>query len=176
MRSFFTKDGRSFFIRPASEEDAESIINYSALLFSSTDQVLTTLQEYTMTIENEEIWINGYNQNANDLLKIAVLDNLIVGLVFFNSGSKNKNLHTGEFGVSVHPEFQGIGIGRLLIGELLDWAKSNKQIEIVFLNVFSTNGKAIKLYTEFGFIEEGRHVKAIKQPTGEYVDLSLIHI
>jgi len=176
MHSLYTNDGRSFFIRQATEGDAQCIINYSMVLFSSTDQVLTTLQEYTMTIENEKLWINDLNQNPYALLRIAELDNCIIGLLFFNSGTKSKNSHTGEFGVSVHPEFQGIGIGRLLIGELLSWAKANAQIEKVFLNVFATNGRAIKLYTDIGFIEEGRHVKAIKQPTGEYVDVVQMYI
>lgn len=42
-----TKDGRTFIIRKPEVNDAEKIIQYSRLLFSSTDQVLATLEEYT---------------------------------------------------------------------------------------------------------------------------------
>ena len=53
---------------------------------------------------------------------------------------------------------------------------TEEQIEKVFLNVFSTNKRAIKLYEKLGFVEEGRHLKAIKQLTGEYIDLIQMYI
>ena len=73
--------------------------------------------------------------------------------------------------MSVHPNYQGLGIGKQLIETLLDWARNNKQIEKVVLQVFATNGRAIDLYRTMGFVEEGRHIKAIKQPDGTYVDV-----
>jgi RimJ/RimL family protein N-acetyltransferase len=170
MTTHLTKDQRTFTIRKPNENDAANIIAYSKILFASTDQVLTTPEEYTITVENEKIWINNLNTNTNSHLLIAELDDQIVGLLFFMPNTKIKNAHTGEFGVSVHPNFQGIGIGRVLIETLLDWAKRNVNIEKVYLNVFATNKHAIKLYEDLGFIEEGRHIKAIKQVTGEYVD------
>jgi RimJ/RimL family protein N-acetyltransferase len=162
MNTHSTKDGRDFIIRKPTENDASEIINYSKILFASTDQVLTTPDEYTITVENEKIWINNFNENPNSNVLIAELDNQIVGLLFFIPNSKGKNAHTGEFGINVHPYFQGIGIGRLLIETLLNWSKHNVTIEKVYLNVFATNKHAIKLYGDLGFTEEGRHIKAIK--------------
>lgn len=176
MKKHLTKDGRHFIIRHATESDAADIISYSKILFASTDQVLTTLEEYTITEENEKVWINHLNENPGSNILIAVLHNQIVGLLFFISNSKRKNSHTGEFGVSVHPSFQGIGIGRLLIETLLNWANENVRIEKVYLTVFHTNKNAIQLYKDLGFIEEGRHVKAIKQMNGEYVDTIQMYI
>jgi RimJ/RimL family protein N-acetyltransferase len=176
MNKHLTKGGRTFVVRTPDENDAANIIAYSKILFASTDQVLTTLEEYTITVENEKIWINNFNASANSKLLVAELDNQIVGLLFFIPNTKIKNAHTGEFGVSVHPNFQGIAIGRVLIETLLDWAKRNATIEKVYLNVFATNKHAIKLYKDLGFIEEGRHIKAIKQVTGEYVDILQMYI
>jgi RimJ/RimL family protein N-acetyltransferase len=170
MNNYLTKDGRQFTIRQPSIDDAEAIINYSKIVFASTDQVLTTLEEYTITVENEKIWVQNLNDNPNALLLIAQLNNQIVGFLFFIPNTKKKNAHTGEFGVNVHPNFQGIGIGHRLIETLLAWARDNKQIEKVSLTVFSTNAQAIKLYKNVGFIEEGRHINAIKQLNGAYVD------
>jgi RimJ/RimL family protein N-acetyltransferase len=158
------------------ESDAEAIINYSKTLFASTDQVLTTLQEYTISVADEKTWINDFNANPNALLQVAELEGQIVGLLFFAANRRLKDSHTGEFGVNVHPKYQRLGIGRELIGVLLDWARSNERIEKVFLQVFATNGPAIKLYQRMGFVEEGRHVKAIRQPNGEYVDVIQMYI
>lgn len=176
MNNYLTKDGRQFIIRQPSVDDAEAIINYSKIVFASTDQLLTTLEEYTITVENEKIWIQNLNDNPNALLLIAQHNTQIVGFLFFIPNTKKKNAHTGEFGVNVHPDFQGIGIGRVLIETLLAWARENKQIEKVSLTVFSSNGQAIKLYKNLGFIEEGRHIKAIKQLNGAYVDSVQMYI
>jgi RimJ/RimL family protein N-acetyltransferase len=176
MNEYLTKDGRQFTIRKPSVDDAEEIINYSKQLFASTDQVLTTLEEYTITIENEIKWIEDLNDNPNSLLLIAEMDNSVIGLLFFIPNTKKKILHTGEFGVSVHPAYQGQRIGQCLIENLLEWSRKNVQIEKVFLQVFATNDNAIKLYKTLGFIEEGRHSKAIKQMDGTYVDIIQMYI
>lgn len=176
MKTYLTKDRRPFIIRRPTESDAEAIINYSKTLFASTDQVLTSLQEYTISVADEKMWINNFNANPNGLLRVAELESQIVGLLFFMANTKVKNLHTGEFGINVHPKYQNLGIGRGLIEVLLEWARSKKQIEKVFLQVFATNTPAIKLYQQMGFVEEGRHVKAIKQPNGEYVDVIQMYV
>lgn len=163
-------------IRKPDQNDAEHIIQYSQIVFESTDQLLTTPEEYTKTVGEQTSWISESLQNSNSLILVAELNNQIVGLLFFMAQSKKKNCHTGEFGVSVHPGFQGIGIGRALVETLIKWAKDNIQIEKVFLQVFATNVNAIKLYKDLGFIEEGRHIKAAKQLTGEYTDVIQMYI
>lgn len=176
MSHIAIKANGAFFVRRPTEADAQSIIDYSKILFASTDQVLTTLDEYTITLEDEKGWIKKFDQNPNALVLVAEVDKQIVGLLFFIPLPKKKNSHTGEFGVSVHPDFQGKGIGKALIVDLLAWARANETIEKVFLNVFVTNKNAIKLYKGLGFKEEGRFVKAVKQPTGEYVDVLQMYI
>lgn len=172
MTQYTTKNNRIFIVRSPDENDASTIIEYSKILFESTDQVLTTPEEFNMTVDNEKTWIKGFNKNPNSLLRVAENnENEMIGMLFFVGHNKTKASHSGEFGLSVHPAWQGVGIGRTLILDLLAWAKTGKKIEKVNLQVFSTNNKAIDLYRSLGFIEEGRHVKAIKQPTGDYVDV-----
>jgi RimJ/RimL family protein N-acetyltransferase len=171
-----TKDGRTFIVRKPMEEDAQRIIDYSKILFASTDQVLTMPDEYTITLENEKVWIDNFNQNPNALVLLAELDNEVVGLIFFVPNARKKNSHTGEFGVNVHPEYQGIGIGKILVQHLIAWAKESEQIEKIYLNVFDTNAKAIQLYEHCGFRTEGRFIKAIKQPNGEYADIIQMYL
>lgn len=176
MKEYSTKDNRKFIIRKPQTNNANEIINYSKILFASTDQVLTTEEEYTITVENEKKWIENLNNNPNSLLLIAEMTNSIIGFLFFIPNSKRKISHTGELGINVHPKYQGLGIGQLLIETLLNWARHNDQIEKVYLQVFATNHNAIKLYEKLGFIEEGRHIKAIKQLNGQYVDIIQMYI
>jgi RimJ/RimL family protein N-acetyltransferase len=176
MKEYVTKDGRRFTIRQPTTDHAEGIISYSKLLFVSTDQVLTIPEEYLMTVDNEKKWIDDLNNNSNALLRIAEMNNSVIGLLFFIPNSKKKISHTGEFGVSVHPNYHGQWIGKFLVETLIKWARHNVQIEKVFLQVFSTNSNAIRLYKKLGFIEEGRHIKAIKQTDGNYVDIIQMYI
>ncbi|XZF15029.1 N-acetyltransferase family protein [Chitinophagaceae bacterium MMS25-I14] len=168
-------NGDKIIIRRPHEADAAGIISYAKLLFAATDQVLTTLEEYTITLEQEKAWINNGAQPGSIIL-IAEYNNEVIGLLNFSVGLKKKNAHAGEFGVSVHPDYQGMGIGRALIETLLEWAKENPLVEKVYLQVFSTNHRAINLYKDLGFIEEGRFIKAVKQPSGEYVDLFQMYV
>ncbi|HVU57888.1 MAG TPA: N-acetyltransferase [Puia sp.] len=176
MREHSTKDGQKFIIRQPTAEDAQDIIDYSKILFASTDQVLTTLEEYTVTVQQERNWIGNFNDDPNSIILIARTQHRMTGLLFFVGGSKKKNAHTGELGLSVHPEFQGLGIGRQLIVSLIEWAEKNPTIEKIFLNVFATNQKAIHLYRDLGFKEEGRFIRGIKQSDGEYVDILQMYL
>jgi RimJ/RimL family protein N-acetyltransferase len=176
MEVHLTKTGEEFIIRRPTEKDAQAIIDYARILFASTDQVLTTLEEYTITLEEEKVWINNALANPAAIILVAALNDQIVGLLDFSAKPKKKIAHIGEFGVSVHPRYQGVGIGRKLVETLVKWAKEHPQIEKVFLNVFDTNTNAIKLYKALGFSEEGRHIRAAKQLTGEYCDIIQMYL
>lgn len=171
MSTFSAKDGRQIEIRPAAIEDAERIISFAKILFLSTDQVLTLPEEYKMTVEQEVLFIESYTNNPTALLLVAVYGNEVVSLLNFKCGEKKKIQHSGEFGISVLPAFQALGIGKQMVIELLNWAKQKPQIEKIFLNVFHTNPVAINLYKSLGFKEEGRMLKAAKQPDNTYVDI-----
>ncbi len=110
MNNHVTSDGIPFVIRKPGVEDAENIIQYSKQLFASTDQLLTTVEEYTITAEGEKTWITNSLNNPSAMTLVAEAHEKIVGLIFFVPMTKKKNCHTGEFGVSVHPAFQGAGL------------------------------------------------------------------
>lgn len=169
------KENKDFIIREVQVSDAESLNNYIKIIFSSTDQLLTTIEEFTDTVNRQKDWIKTSINNPTSIIFIAQMDNHIIGLLDFRAKQRKKIEHTGEFAVSVHPDYQNKGIGRKLIETLLVWATINPVIEKVFLTVFSSNIKAISLYKSLGFIEEGRQVKAIKQHAGEYIDLIMMY-
>lgn len=54
------------------------------------------------------------------------------------------------YDIAVKEEFQGKGIGKLLLKHLIDFCKS-KNVNTIFLEVNNINNKAINLYKNFGF-------------------------
>jgi [ribosomal protein S18]-alanine N-acetyltransferase len=65
----------------------------------------------------------------------------------------------------VHPDFQGQGLGQLLLWGLLNYAVQ-KNLERATLEVRTSNGIALSLYEKFGFKTAGRR-RGYYQDTGE---------
>ena len=67
--------------------------------------------------------------------------------------------------IYVLPEYQGTGIGKLLLQTALDWLGIQQEI---VLNVASYNHQAITFYKKFGFVPSGRpaHSGVTKLPSG----------
>ncbi|MBB6111615.1 Protein N-acetyltransferase, RimJ/RimL family [Mucilaginibacter lappiensis] len=176
MINHLTKNGISYCIRQVDENDAEQLIAYSKNVFASTNQLLTTPEEYNISVADEKVWINNIRKSKNSELLIATLDHQVIGFLFFIGQQKAKNAHVGELGINVHPGYQAMGIGRALMETLIKWVNNHNVIEKIVLEVFATNHNAIKLYYSLGFKEEGRFVKAIKQKNGEYVDVIQMYL
>jgi ribosomal protein S18 acetylase RimI-like enzyme len=61
--------------------------------------------------------------------------------------------------MGVHKGFRGLGVGSLLIGALVDWAKSHSVIKKINPCVHQTNDRAIATYKKIGFQVEGLRTK-----------------
>lgn len=66
-----------------------------------------------------------------------------------------------EFSIIIAPEHQGNGHARSLIKLALDYAFNILNLHKVYLHVAQENEKALHLYKECGFIEEGRLVEEV---------------
>jgi RimJ/RimL family protein N-acetyltransferase len=170
MKQTFTTGNITLLIRKAADADAQAIIAFARDLFSSSDQVLTVPDEFNPTLEQERDFIRVHSR-PDALILVALDGEKVVGLLNFLPANSFKMRHTGEFGLSVHPAYQRMGIGRKMLQVLLGWATLQPDIEKVLLRVFHTNEPALKLYESCGFVKEGRQVRAIKQKDGSYADL-----
>jgi len=78
--------------------------------------------------------------------------------------------HVVDLTMAVHEGYQGKGYGKLLLLNLVEWAKSNPKIEKIMLHVRSSNQIAISLYKRLGFVVEGTRIKQIKLGPNSYLD------
>ncbi|WP_349294141.1 GNAT family N-acetyltransferase [Lysinibacillus sp. Bpr_S20] len=111
--------------------------------------------------------------NKRETIFIAQYQRKIVGWLVFQSPQRKRLAHTGTFGMMVLNKYRGLS--KLLIENLLKWAKYNPYIEKISLGVFSTNERAIALYKKMGFVEEGRKINEIKLHDNEYIDDVLMY-
>jgi diamine N-acetyltransferase len=80
-----------------------------------------------------------------------------------------------EFTIIIAPDHQGQGYARTLIHLALDYAFSILNLNKVYLLVAIDNKKAIHLYNEVGFIEEGRLIQEVFI-AGQYRDVIRMYI
>ncbi|MEC6823545.1 spermidine N1-acetyltransferase [Photobacterium sp. NCIMB 13483] len=94
----------------------------------------------------------------------------LVELVEINSIHRS-----AEFQIIIAPDFQGNGYARALINRALNYAFTILNLHKVYLHVATANEKAIYLYEECGFIEEGHLVKEIFI-NGQYTDVKRMYM
>jgi RimJ/RimL family protein N-acetyltransferase len=173
-KSQTTKNGNSVIIRTVRESDAEAYLTLGRSIMSEDIYSLTQADELNLTVEQEREWLKSNIEDDSHLIIVAESNGKIIGQLDFSNGHRKRNAHTGEFGMGVHKDFRGQGIGSLLIGALVDWARGNAAIEKINLCVHQTNYRAIATYKKIGFQVEGLRTKDLKYPNGVYVDTVLM--
>jgi len=168
------KNGSSVKIREAQVEDAAAMIELALSIFDSSEHTLTTPEEFTITEEKEIKIVESHLKEPGYIYLLAEQNGKLVGMLNFQNGKKRKNSHVGELAMGVAPSYRHLGIGTLLMETLIEWAEKNPAIMKVCLAVFISNGNAIHLYKNMGFMEEGRKRREIKMDDGDYIDLVLM--
>lgn len=142
-------------IRKADKSDARVLIGYLSIIGGESDFLTFGLGEFGRTVKQEEEFIENTLIKNNNLFIIAEINGKVVGNLNFSGGSRERNVHVGEFGVSVLKEYWGKAIGKELINYLIGWSKNSKIIRKINLRVRTDNERGIYLYKKLGFLKEG---------------------
>ncbi|MBX9971934.1 GNAT family N-acetyltransferase [Cytobacillus firmus] len=156
-------------IRTADKSDAEAILAHCRQAFGETDFLMTGADEFNLTIEEEEAWIEQ-SIRTGDLILLAEVHNEVIGMLNFRRSKSKKVNHLGYFGITIQEKHCNQGLGSKMMEQFLKWAQDEPGLEKVCLEVFAYNQRAIHLYKRFGFQEEGRKIKHIKRNDGSYAD------
>jgi RimJ/RimL family protein N-acetyltransferase len=87
------------------------------------------------------------------------------GMFAFDELSRN-----AEVGLGLGPEHRGKGYGREILGLLLDFGFTHRNLHRIWLECTATNEAAVRAYTAAGFVEEGR-LREHAWVRGAYVDM-----
>lgn len=158
-----------FTIREINVEDAEKLLRHTQLVFTQSSFLLTTPEEFNLTVEKQRLWISDQLKAGNFLL-VAECNGKIIGFLNASQSQRKRVSHNCMFGISIQKDYWNKGIGRKMIERMIGWAINHPTIEKVGLEVFAHNERAIHLYQSLGFVEEGRKKKHIKFEDGSYVD------
>lgn len=155
------KDEKVVSLRPIHVYEAEALLKAIYEISLTSDYILTTPAVFkTITVEQEEKWIERYNVNPRAVLIGADHNGQLVGLLDFAPYKDEKRRHRGVLGISIHHDFRGKGLGQELFKFLFALVKQDAELESIELAVMSTNVSAIELYKKMGFVELCRLQKA----------------
>jgi ribosomal protein S18 acetylase RimI-like enzyme len=99
---------------------------------------------------------------------VARVTGQIVGMLTVHGGALERMRHTGKLEIMVARSARRWGVGRALMSACVDWAEQSKIVLKLGLSVFTTNERAIALYREFGFVEEGRRPREYRMEDGTF--------
>lgn len=174
------KDGRAARIRPVRESDATPMndlleavcrarvgtVHLPGEMRKSEEEALESVRKFTP---------GGSLSGSRGCLFVAEVEGRVVGEGSIKRMSPSRLRHIAHIGISVHPEFQGQGLGRALMAAMMRWAREVRdpklpEIARVDLAVFADNMKARRLYESFGFEVEGVRRNFIRYEDGRMVD------
>ena len=162
-------NGQELLLRNATEEDAQILVDYLKVTSSETPFLVREPEEITMTLEQEKAFIQNQNESEENLMLVAFLDGEHVGNCSFIGNGMSRYKHRANMAIALYQKYTGLGIGRIMITELLAIAKE-KGIEQMELEVVASNEKAIGLYKKLGFQIFGTFPDNMKYKDGTYTD------
>ena len=164
------KNGKTCVIRQAEEADAELLTGYLKAISAETRNVIREPEEVRTSVEEEAEFIRKNRENPWALHLLAFADGVLAGSCSFAGNSERIRMrHRCTVGISLYRAFWGMGIGTVLLGEILD-AAGTVGYEQAELEVVSTNEAAVGLYKKFGFQVTGTIPRAFRYRDGSYAD------
>lgn len=159
-RCYIAKDGSTFWIRPARLTDSQEI-ERNIIAICKEQEYLHT-DTFVFTGEWEALLAQSFDVEKRQILLVAVVNERIVGHArLFPLWFGSKGSHVANLGIAILKSWREIGIGTVLVNCLIEQAIRFNYLK-ASVEVIATNQRAINLFHNFGFVEEGRRVNYIK--------------
>jgi phosphinothricin acetyltransferase len=137
-------------VRAATPEDAEAICR---IYNQGIEDRLATLETELRTPTERLDWLQSREQRHPVI--VAVVEGDVVGWGSLNRFNPRPAYdHVADFSVYVERQWRGRGIGRRLLGRLIELARDLGYHKMV-LAAFPSNAAGIALYKRMGFCEVG---------------------
>jgi putative acetyltransferase len=164
---FTAKNGKKVDFRPKQSGDMEMLWKmFSTLSEKSLSNIVPPF-----TRERIENWTS--NINYDEVLTIVAIikeknKQRIVGSTSLKFNPQETSKHKAEFSITVHDDYQNMGLGTAMLKHLLDIARM-KKLRKVWLRVNTDNDRAVHVYKKAGFEIEAKLCKE-RFVKGKYVD------
>jgi RimJ/RimL family protein N-acetyltransferase len=158
-------------IRRAEPSDAEGLTRLGEAVGSEPEGWLVTTNGWR-EVSDERRYLRAIRRYPNAAVFVAEDEGRIVGRLSIARDQHPASRHVADLGLMVAISHRRRGIGTRLLEAALDWAR-HSEVRKLELHVFPHNDAAIKLYENFGFVQEG-YRRGHYRRGDEYVDAILM--
>lgn len=151
-------------IRPLHLNDIDDLYE----IITDPRVISTLIAVPSMEYQDEKKWLADKKPGSHRF--VAELDGKVVGSAGITQNLRARITHSGDFGLMVHADYWGKGIGSALTAAALDLADNWLGLMRVELEVFAENTAAIHIYEKFGFEIEGTRKMAMFGGDGRFHD------
>ena len=143
-------------VRQAAEKDLMDILEiYNDAILSTT-----AIYDYKAhTLEDRIQWYEKKKQDGYPLLVFEENDKVVAFATFGTFRAYPAFKYTIEHSIYVHKDYRNLGIGKILLKELIDIASVDEYATMVAC-IDSLNENSIKIHEKFGFKYSGTVTKA----------------
>jgi GNAT superfamily N-acetyltransferase len=163
------KDGKVVEIRPVESRDEAALITF----FRDFPQdELAYLRD---NVQDPAV-IRGWLKNLNYeriLPLLAFHEGKIVGDATLHQDERGWQTHVGHVRVVTHPKYRGIGIARILVGEIIEIGEHAGLVKLD-AEFMGEQGKPMSAFQEMGFIPTATLPGHVQDMQGNFHDLVIL--
>jgi len=174
-KSVSLKDGSAVLLRSPREDEAQALIDYLKAVRAETDGIMSDPDDQLPTLEEERQWVHTGNQSDHGLHLLAEHEGQVIALSDILQPKFTRQRHMAGLGISIRSLWCDRGLGSLMINELVSWARSNSELEMLTLSVFADNPRAQAVYRKVGFQDDGLLPRRAKVD-GKYRDMIVMSL
>ena len=161
------KNSQAAILKSPCVEDAEKTLNYIKKACGETEYLLRYPEEWSISIEQEEGWVNNLRSSPDALAITCYVDGEVAGSCEINFRSGMKTSHRATIAIAILKAYWNLGIGSAMFEELIAAARK-RGTEIMELEFMEGNERARHLYEKFGFRVVSEKPNAFKRKDGSY--------
>ncbi|GEK90519.1 GNAT family N-acetyltransferase [Alkalibacterium kapii] len=160
-------------IREAIPSDAEAIIDLLNETATQTGYLTQGADDLSLSLKDQEKQLDLIYDSSNNVVFVASVQNEIIGIASISASLKPKIKHIGEVGIVIDQSYWGMGLGQMMMEELLSWAEETETLGRLELKVQERNQRARHLYEKLGFKLEAVMERGVKDKE-RYLDVCLM--
>ena len=163
------KDGTKILLRPMAATDKDALYEFFKAVSEEEARYLRDDVKSRLLIES---WAKNLDYNRT-LPILALKGNLIIGDATINRRQFGWKWHLGTVRIFVHNEYRNLGLGEIMVGELVRIAYK-LGIEKLVLEIPDTNTAVINTFTKVGFHRAALIPNMVKDRQNMPVDLAVM--
>ena len=164
------KDGRQAILRSPRVDDAQPLLDFLLGISKETEFTLRTPEECSITLEQEERFIQSKLDSDSDCMILCEIDGEIAGNCDLTFATRTKIAHRGGVAIALYKKHWGKGVGSAMFREMIAIAERRPGILQLELEYVDGNDRGRALYEKMGFTIVGRRPDAYRLMDGSLRD------